>query len=142
MSSIRFTQKYAIKSNVSYDEFKIHKYVYHLGIVNMPRIVSYDESSKVMKMQRIYGSSVADFYGENIVDIPSSILTSISNILKKLTSNNIEYPDITGYNFMLDEDTNEIWIIDFEHAKYKEGTTNEFILKSCEKIDRWNPEFM
>ena len=142
MSSIRFTRKYAIKTNVSYEEFKIHKYVYHLGIVNMPRIVSYDESAKVMKMQRICGSSIADFYGENIDNIPSSVLISISSILKKLTSNNIEYPDITGYNFMLDDNTSEIWIIDFEHAKYNQSITNEFILNSCEKIDGWNPEFM
>ena len=141
MSNIRFTPKYVIKSNVSYEEFKIHKYVYQLGIVNIPRIVSYDETNKTMKIKRIYGSSVADFYGENIGDIPSTVLNSISCILKKLASNKIEYPDITGYNFIIDEDTSEIWIIDFEHAKYNENITDEFILSSCEKIQKWNPDF-
>lgn len=141
MSNIRFTPKYVIKSNVSYEEFKIHKYVYHLGIVNIPRIVNYDETNKTMKIKRIHGSSIADFYGENISDIPSTVLNSISCILKKLASNKIEYPDITGYNFIIDEDTSEIWIIDFEHAKYNENITDEFILSSCEKIQKWNPDF-
>jgi tRNA A-37 threonylcarbamoyl transferase component Bud32 len=141
MSNIRFTPKYVIKSNVSYEEFKIHKYVYHLGIVNIPRIVSYDETNKTMKIKRIHGSSIADFYGENISDIPSTVLNSISCILKNLASNKIEYPDITGYNFIIDEDTSEIWIIDFEHAKYNENITDEFILSSCEKIQKWNPDF-
>jgi len=119
----------------------MHNYIYQLNIVNMPRIVSYDETNKVMKMQRIYGSNVADFYGENISGIPSSVLTSISDILTKLTSNNIEYPDITGYNFMIDEDSNEVWIIDFEHAKHNDNITDEFILGSCEQIKKWNPDF-
>ena len=51
MSNIRFTPKYVIKSNVSYEEFKLHKYVYQLGIVNIPRIVSYDETNKTIKIE-------------------------------------------------------------------------------------------
>ena len=141
MSDVRFTRKYVIKSNVSYEEFKIHKHVSQLNIVNIPRIVSYDKVNKIMKMERINGSSVADFYGENIADIPLTVLKSIRDILYVLTSNNIEYPDITAYNFIVDDKTDEIWIIDFEHAKNNTNITDEFILSSCEKINKWNPDF-
>ena len=39
------TTVYYTKENVSLKEYKIHAYVYDLGIVNIPKIVHYDKNS-------------------------------------------------------------------------------------------------
>ena len=54
----------------------------------------------------------------------------------------VEYPDITGYNFMLDKGEN-LWIIDFEHAKCRDiqEPTDNFVLKFINGTNEWNPEF-
>ena len=44
---------YYTKENVSFNEYKIHKYVYNLDIVNIPKIKSYDKKTKQMKMVRV-----------------------------------------------------------------------------------------
>ena len=140
MNNIRFTPKYAIKQNVSYEEYKMHTYVYNLFIVNIPRIYKYNKEESTMKMQRIHGDCVANIYGEEIENVPEGIKQQISDILTQLTHHNIEYPDITGYNFIVDN--NEIvWIIDFEHACHKKNITNKFILDSCINITQWNEDF-
>ena len=41
---------YYTKENVSLKEYKIHAYVYDLGIVDIPKIISYDKKTKMMKM--------------------------------------------------------------------------------------------
>ena len=141
MPSVHLTPKYAIKPDVSYKEYKMHKYVYNLGVVKIPRIVSYNEEEKTMKMQRINGSSVSDIYGESIDDVPPHIRAQISDIMVKLTYHNIEYPDITGYNFIADKDET-MWVVDFEHASYNDKITDEFILDTCKKVSKWNLDFM
>jgi len=41
---------YYTKENVSLCEYKIHKYVYNLKIVNIPKIKSYNRKTKQLKM--------------------------------------------------------------------------------------------
>jgi len=55
---------YYTKDNVSLSEYKIHKYVYNLHIVNIPKIKSYNRKTKQMKMVRVGMMSVSDYYGE------------------------------------------------------------------------------
>lgn len=61
-----------------------------------------------------------------------------------LLEHNILYIDITGYNFIENEEGDDIWIIDFEHATYVVDASNrhenEFIEKLLKGFDEWNPE--
>ena len=135
---------YFTKQNVEEHEYFIHKYVHSLGIVNCPKIISYDWKNKVMVMERIDNMSIADFYGEDANELPKHIFNEIRQIVSKLLEYNIEYIDITGYNFI--EFDEKIWIIDFEHAGIKKKKTTQFLQEflSVENKNHqyWNPYFL
>jgi tRNA A-37 threonylcarbamoyl transferase component Bud32 len=131
---------YFTKENVSLCEYKIHKYVYNLKIVNIPKIKSYNRKTKQMKMVRVGTMNVSDYYGETSEHIDAELFTRIRNIIQTLYDHDILYIDITGYNFI--ENDNKLWIIDFEHATYNHPRkTDEFVEKFLEGHNGWNPEF-
>ncbi len=137
-----------IKSNVSQHEYNMYKYVCDLGLSFVPKFISYDEVNKTMKMQRIPNMCISDMYGERFTDVPERIIQEIKNIISILYNHGIVYPDITGYNFIEDNDLN-IWIIDFEHAFFNNSLNNSNksdYLRFVEKFingskKSWNPEF-
>ena len=129
------TMNYFSKSCVSKHEYNMHKHVYDLRIVNIPKIISYDEATQIMVMEKINNMSVSDMYGEELKCVDKNIIKKIRNIIKTLLKNNIIYPDITGYNFI--EYDKKIWIIDFEHA----SLINPFINKFINGIKHWNLDF-
>jgi tRNA A-37 threonylcarbamoyl transferase component Bud32 len=132
---------YYTKENVSLCEYKIHKYVYNLNIVNIPRIKSYNKKTKQMKMVRVGTMSVSDYYGETGEHIDDALFARIRNIIQTLYNHDILYIDITGYNFI--ENDNKLWIIDFEHATYNHPRkTDPFVEKFLEGHNGWNPEFV
>ncbi len=133
---------YFTKLNVDLHEYNMHNYIVHLNILNVPKIINYDSKTKIMQMEKISGMSVADFYGESFESVPNSIISQIRKIIQILKLNNIIYPDITGYNFILDSDNN-IWIIDFEHAKFGfvQSQSDNFVDNFIEGTNGWNPEF-
>jgi tRNA A-37 threonylcarbamoyl transferase component Bud32 len=130
-----------IKENVSIHEFKMHQYVYNLNIVNIPKIYDYNKTTKRLVLQKIDNMCISDFYGEQSSDICDELFEKIQDIIKTLYAANIEYPDITGYNFIEKDD--KIWIIDFEHSKYciNPKPKNKFIQKFISGYNGWNPEF-
>ena len=129
-----------IKNNVSLYEYQMHKHIYELDIVNVPKIIAYDFERKVLVMDKIKNMSISDFYGENPGNINSKLFTKIRSIIEKLLENNIEYPDITGYNFI--ELNNQVWIIDFEHSSIiTKKEINPFIIKFINGSNEWNPYF-
>lgn len=132
-----------VKQNVSKHEYIMQKHVYDLDILNVPRIISYDENSQTMVMEGIKGMNISDMYGENIENVPDEIFGMVQIIIKKLKRNNIEYPDITGYNFIEDRtEYSKIWVIDFEHSKINNNITNPYIISICDNnVNEWNPEF-
>ena len=131
---------YYTKENVSLCEYKIHKYVYNLHIVNIPKIKSYNKQTKQMKMVRVGTMSVSDYYGETAEHISDELFARIRNIIQTLYDHDILYIDITGYNFI--ENDKKLWIIDFEHATYNHPRkTDEFVEKFLEGHNGWNPEF-
>ncbi len=133
--SITFT-----KQNVEPHEADIHEKIYNMNIVNIPKIYSYDKDTKTLIMERIPNFCISDMYGENLSDVPDYILTDIREIIRKLYDSNIEYPDITGYNFIEYDD--RVWIIDFEHAKIKnKNTINSFMCDFINGYNNWNPDF-
>ena len=131
---------YYTKDNVSLKEYKIHAYVYDLGIVNIPKIIHYDKHTQKMKMVKVGIMNISDLYGEEAEHIGEDLFDKIRNVIKTLYDNNILYIDITGYNFM--ECGNKLWIIDFEHARYNAKRKNKFVEKFLAGANEWNPAFI
>ena len=133
---------YYVKQNVNHREYFMQKYVYQLDIVNVPEIIEYNDESKIMVMKKVGKHNLSDQYGENATDVPKELFDQVIKIVRTLVLHNIEYPDLTGYNFV--EDSNgKIWIIDFGHAKCrgKDDTPDPFLLEFIEGKLSWNPEF-
>jgi tRNA A-37 threonylcarbamoyl transferase component Bud32 len=129
------------KTNVKKSEYYIHNLIYNSDIVNIPKPYSYNIKTRTFTMYKINQMSISDKYGENFSDVPQHIIEEIRNIISTLYYNDIEYPDITGYNFI--EYDNKIWIIDFEHASYKlnKKRYDPFILKFINGHNGWNSKF-
>jgi len=125
--------KYGVKQH----EYDVHKYVYNLNLekVNVPKIISYDKQKEIMVMHKINALNLSDMFGEKSSDIDEYYFDEIRTIIKTLSDNGIEYPDITGYNFI--EHDNKIWIIDFEHAHIRDTFVDKFI----QGRNKWNPRF-
>ncbi len=133
---------YFIKNNVNEHEFKMHNYIYSLGVFNVPKIINYDKKNKTLTMEKINGMNISDMFGENSENVPDAIFSNVNTIIRNLKILNIEYPDITGYNFIIDNNDNDkIWIIDFEHSKINNEINNQFILDICNGEKKWNPDF-
>ena len=131
---------YYTKENVSLKEYKIHSFVYDLAIVKIPKVVHYNKKTKQMIMARVGEMSVADFHGSLATDISAELFARIRGIIQTLYEHNILYIDITGYNFI--ENGATLWIIDFEHAKYKPKRKNSFVERFLGGADEWNPDFL
>ena len=133
---------YYIKYQVSDKEHFIQQYVYQLNIVNVPKIIYYDEENKIMIMKKIEGMNLSDQYGDNATDIPNEIFEQVVKIVRNLVLHNIEYPDLTGYNFIEDTD-GKVWIIDFGHSKMMSSKqiNNIHIQTICNGDKKWNPDF-
>jgi RIO-like serine/threonine protein kinase len=133
-----------IKNNVSAQEHMMQKFVYDLKIVNVPKIISYNKKTKTMVMEKIANCNISDFYGEDIDLISDELYENIRIIVKTLYENGIEYIDVTGYNFIEDDDGN-IWVIDFEHAtfiKKQKKQKNKFVQDFINGTKKWNNEFL
>ena len=132
---------YFTKENVSLKEYKLHKYVYNLHIVNVPKIKGYNKITKQMKMVRVGTMSLSDYYGETADKISDELFSKIRKIIQTLYDHDVLYVDITGYNFI--ENDNKLWIIDFGHATYNyPRKTDEFVERLLEGHNGWNPEFL
>mgnify|MGYP000906260633 FL=1 len=125
--------KYGVKQH----EYDVHKYVYNLKLekVNVPKIISYDKEKEIMVMHKINALNLSDMFGENSSDIDEYYFDEIRTIIKTLSDNGIEYPDITVYNFI--EHDNKIWIIYFEHAHIRDTFVDKFI----QGRNKWNARF-
>ena len=142
-----------VKENVNEKEYFIHQWIYYLIKNNsnskenhinikVPKIYNYDSENKRLTMQIIYGDNLSNIYGEDIKNVPKKLINIIQKTINLMNSYLVEYPDITGYNFMLDKSDN-LWIIDFEHAKCRDiqEPTDDFVLKFINGCNEWNPEF-
>jgi len=128
---------------VSKQEYEIYKYVHDLQIINIPKLWDYNESTGIMITEKIPNMSVSDYYGDNPTKVPKWIFNEIRKIVTTLYKHNVEYIDITGYNFI--EHENKIWIIDFGHATFinPKIPTNDFLKKFMKKkVYEWNSDFM
>jgi len=133
---------YYVKQNVNHREYFMQKYIYNLGIVNLPEIIEYNDESKIMVMKKVGKHNLSDQYGENAADVPKELFDQVIKIVRTLVLHNIEYPDLTGYNFVEDSD-GAVWIIDFEHSSMmtSKQVNNIHIQNICNGYKIWNPEF-
>jgi serine/threonine-protein kinase RIO1 len=80
-------------------------------------------------------------YGEDFKDMPKPILDQIYDILVRLYLEcDIEYIDITPYNFIEKDD--KVWIIDFGDAQ--EAPKKDWFLNEVFKnrtLTEWNIDF-
>jgi tRNA A-37 threonylcarbamoyl transferase component Bud32 len=128
---------YFYKQNVEPKEYRIQKLAYTL--VKTPAVYHYDPTTKVLTMEKIPEMCVADMYGE---DVPSEIFEMIRITVSYLYCNGIEYPDVTGYNFIYYQ--KKIWIIDFGDAFFRtKETNNQYLLDFMfNGKNEWNPEYL
>jgi len=134
--------RYYVKQNVNHREYFMQKYIYNLDIVNIPEIIEYNSDSKIMVMKKVGKDNLSHTYGENADDIPDDVFDQVVEIVRNLVLHNIEYPDLTGYNFIEDTD-GKVWIIDFEHSSMmtSKQVNNIHIQNICNGDKIWNPEF-
>ena len=120
----------------------MHKYVHSLKIVNVPEIVKYDDESKIMVTYIMGIHNLSDYYGENATKVPDKLFNQVIKIVRNLVLHGIEYPDLTGYNFIEDE-IGIVGIIDFEHSSLMTSpqVNNIHIQNICNGYKVWNPEF-
>jgi tRNA A-37 threonylcarbamoyl transferase component Bud32 len=139
---MHFPNTYYIKHKVNKKEHFMQQYVYQLNIVNVPKIIYYDEESEIMIMKKVGDMSLSDYYGDNADDIPNESFDQVVKIVRNLVLHNIEYPDLTGYNFVEDND-GKVWIIDFGHSQMMttKHIDNIHIQNICNGYKKWNPEF-
>jgi RIO-like serine/threonine protein kinase len=112
-----------------------------------PRIQRID--GNVVQMDSVNGMCLADLYTDDPKKVPDWIWTEIHRILSVLFEcEGIEYIDITGYNFMLEEETKKVWIIDFGDAYYSttpqtdnKKPINWFLREVLDGEKSWNPDF-
>ena len=133
---------YYVKQNVNHKEYFMQKYVYQLDIVNVPEIIEYNDESKIIVMKKVGKHNLSDQYGDKATDIPDELFDQVVKIVRKLVLHKIEYPDLTGYNFIEDSD-GKVWIIDFEHSSFMNSTQidNIHIQNICNGDKVWNPDF-
>ena len=146
MEYINNSDIYYVKKNVDHKEYFMHQYVYKLNIVNIPQIIEYDQEKKILVLQKVGSNNLSHNYGEEATDLPNEIFEEVVKIIRTLSLNGIEYPDITGYNFIEDVDKNgnfKIWIIDFEHSSLMKTKKieNIHIKNICNGLKTWNPDF-
>ena len=93
-------------------------------------------------MEDLEAPCLADIYGEEAQSIPDWIWESIRTMLGSLyVYEDIEYIDITPYNFIEKDD--KIYLIDFGHARYKSRNRemNWFLKEFLDGDNAWNPDF-
>jgi RIO-like serine/threonine protein kinase len=125
-------------------EIEIQNVVASLGLA--PRIHWID--GNIVHMDEVKGHCLADLYTDDPQNVPDWIWDEIHRILTVLFEvEGIEYVDITSYNFMLETDTQKVWIIDFGHAYYTSLSDdnrplNWFLREILNDGGKcWNPDF-
>ena len=105
-----------------------------------PKIINTDYKTYI-DMEDVGQMCIADMYGDQIEDIPKQYKYEIYQILSRLYLEcNIEYIDVTPYNFI--EKDGKLWIIDFGDARQapkKNWFLNDMFTKK--NLCEWNPDF-
>ena len=134
------------KAGVGQAEVDAHMRALSHG-VRAPQIHSYDAATQTLTMEAVGSMSVANFYGKH--EPPDWVWDEARNLVCQLLDCGISYPDITGYNFMMPLDDDEVygglWVIDFGHAVQSPLSDltpeHEFVTDFIDGQNLWNPHF-
>jgi serine/threonine protein kinase len=134
-----------VKRNVNPREVAMHDAAHAHGI-RVPLVLSYREEIRVLLMEKILdGSTVADWYGEADESTPPEVYAQVRAVVRQMEGAGISYPDITGYNFIMqcddpeENDDKRIVLVDLEHSEF--GPPGEFMRRFLDGHDGWNPEY-
>ena len=121
-------------------EFNLQKRAYDKSI-RCPKIIEcfVENEMGYFAMERIHGKTLYELYGEESSNIPAALWKSIHNAVYKLFHLNIHYVDITPYNFMIDNATGKLVVIDFGDAY--ECKVNWFLKEFLDGEKSWNPDY-
>jgi len=124
-------------------EIQIQKVASLYGFTPKIINVNKDDINYYLEMENLNSMCLADKYGEEPIDIPDHFWNQMRCIIKILyTRDNIEYIDITPYNFI--EINDKIYLIDFGHARWKNKSKpiNWFLKKFInDEHNGYNPDF-
>lgn len=133
------------KTKVTFHEFQMYQYIHSLHLDFVPQFLSYDETTSTLTMQRIDGMSLSDMFGEKFENVPENIIEECRSIISSLYDAHVVYPDITGYNFILESKTDKVWLVDFEHSFFRGFSSynqhNDFVQQFIKGKMCWNPYF-
>ena len=106
---------------------------FNLGI--SPKVIDCyeDDDFGYFLMEKIDGKSLAN------MTITKDMWKQIHSHIYKLYYNDIHYVDITPYNFMIEANTNKIYVIDYGDAY--ELKVNWFLKDFIDGENSWNPDF-
>ena len=145
IDALRDPGLFFVKAGVAPREYEVHTRVLQVAGLRVPQILCYDPERQILIMEKVPGGmSIADFYGADFEAVPSSVVESVRSAVGRLVAAGVAHPDLTGYNFMLDEE-NQLWCIDFGHAQLAEDPddVDPFIRQFVTgAVDSWNPEFL
>ena len=130
-----------VKAGVAEHEVAMHRRALAGGIP-APEILSWDPAMSELTMSQLPGMSVSDFYGEEAEAVPARVFAKVRELVVRLVDGaGLDYPDLTGYNIMVDGD--RMWIVDFEHARPVTGRPDccAFVRGFLGGRDGWNLEF-
>ena len=133
--------KHFQKKNVEFHEYALHLFVYNLNIIPVPRIIRYNQQTKILTLDDVGNDNVSNNYGETANCVPEYIFDKIRYNILQLYQNGILYPDITGYNFIEHKNNGKVYTLDFEHASYMSNDDNTFVEQFLDGLNEWNPEF-
>jgi len=110
-------------------------------LVRCPKLVDcfIEDGVGYLIMERIEGKSLYELYGDNASNIPGDVWETIHSIVKKLYYHDIHYVDITPFNFMIETDSNNLYILDFGDAYFCK--INWFLKEFLDGENAWNSDF-
>lgn len=97
-------------------------------------------------MEKLPGDTIANYFGEENGKLPEYLWEQIRNIIKTLLDNGIEYIDVTSYNFIYDDISDIVRIIDFGSNgvfnKTERTIENWYLEELLNGLSEWNPDML
>lgn len=116
MAGVKICNGFLVKEGVTEHEAEMQRRAVRLLPANVPRVVRYEKARKRMKMHLVKGETLVYMYGADGAAVPEWIWAEVRRLVMALYVKGIVYADITGYNFMIESESGNIWMLDFEHC--------------------------
>jgi len=116
MAGVTICNGFVVKEGVTEHEAAMQRRAAKLLPANVPRVIRYEKARKRMTMHLVPGHTLIYMYGADCSAVPEWVWEEVRRLVMRLYENGIIYADITGYNFMIEPETDKIWMIDFEHC--------------------------